>query len=120
MEQRLTFFTVMVDTTTLDAGPQIGSLCPVERYNIRASHYTTSKLLGVGISIGLTRLFYQLRDAWLVAGAESSADALASLLDDAGLDHALALSQQLRAAGLNVETPQIGRAPCREIVFQYR
>ena len=36
--------------------------------------------------------------------ADSSVDVLMALLDDAGLDHALALSQRLRAAGLNVET----------------
>lgn len=69
-----------------------------------ASHYSKSKLPGVGISIGLTRLFYQLREAGLVGTADSSVDVLMALLDDAGLDHALALSQRMRAAGLNVET----------------
>src|SRR3546814_11749381 len=100
----LDYYTGMVYETTLDAWPQIGSICSGGRYDNLASHYTKSKLPGVGISIGLTRLFFQLRDAGLVAGAESSVDALVSLLDDAGLAHALALSQQLRAAGLNVET----------------
>ena len=58
----------------------------------------------MGISIGLTRLFYQLREAGLVGTAASSVDVLVALLDEAGLEHALALSQRLRAAGLNVET----------------
>jgi histidyl-tRNA synthetase len=58
----------------------------------------------VGISIGLTRLFYQLREAGLVGIADSSVDVLVALMDDAGLDAALAMSQTLRAAGLNVET----------------
>jgi histidyl-tRNA synthetase len=40
----------------------------------------------------------------LIETAESSVDVLVSLMDDAGLDAALALSQKLRAAGLNVET----------------
>src|SRR3546814_12732727 len=92
----LDYYTGMVYETTLDAWPQIGSICSGGRYDNLASHYTKSKLPGVGISIGLTRLFFQLRDAGLVAGAESSVDALVSLLDDAGLDHALAPSQQLR------------------------
>ena len=71
------------------------------RYENLAGHYTRSKLPGVGISIGLTRLFFQLKDAGIVDTAASSVDALVALLDDAGLDHALGLSQRLRAAGLN-------------------
>src|SRR5690606_26929271 len=100
----LDYYTGMVYETTLDAYPQIGSICSGGRYDNLASHYTKSKLPGVGISIGLTRLFFQLRDAGLVAAAESSVDVLVALRDDASLDHSLALSQQLRAAGMNVET----------------
>jgi len=100
----LDYYTGIVYETTLDANPGIGSICSGGRYDNLASHYTKSKLPGVGISIGLTRLFWQLREAGLVQTADSSVDVLVTLFDDAGLDHALALSQQLRAAGLNVET----------------
>ncbi len=100
----LDYYTGMVYETTLDANPGIGSICSGGRYDDLAGHYTKSKLPGVGISIGLTRLFWQLREAGLVAAAESPVDALVALFDDAGLDDALALSQRLRAAGLNVET----------------
>ena len=100
----LDYYTGVVYETTLDAYPQIGSICSGGRYDNLASHYTKSKLPGVGISIGLTRLFYQLREAGLVGTAASSVDVLVALLDEAGLEHALALSQRLRAAGLNVET----------------
>ncbi len=100
----LDYYTGVVYETTLDAYPQIGSICSGGRYENLAGHYTKSRLPGVGISIGLTRLFYQLREAGLVATADSSVDVLVALLDDAGLAHALALSQRLRAAGLNVET----------------
>ena len=100
----LDYYTGIVYETTLDAYPQIGSICSGGRYDNLASHYTKSKLPGVGISIGLTRLFYQLREAGLVGTADSSVDVLVALLDDAGLDAALAMSQRLRAAGLNVET----------------
>src|SRR3546814_5973323 len=116
----LDYYTGMVYETTLDAYPQIGSICSGGRYDNLASHYTKSKLPGVGISIGLTRLFFQLRDAGLVAGAESSVDALVSLLDDAGLDHALALSQQLRAAGLNVETQMEPRKLAQKLQYADR
>lgn len=100
----LDYYTGVVYETTLDAYPQIGSICSGGRYDNLASHYSKSKLPGVGISIGLTRLFYQLREAGLVGAADSSVDVLVALLDDAGLDAALAMSQRLRAVGLNVET----------------
>ena len=100
----LDYYTGVVYETTLDAWPQIGSICSGGRYENLAGHYTRSKLPGVGISIGLTRLFFQLRDAGLIDTADSSVDVLVALLDDGGLAHALGLSQRLRAAGLNVET----------------
>jgi histidyl-tRNA synthetase len=100
----LDYYTGIVYETTLDAHPQIGSICSGGRYDDLASHYSKSKLPGVGISIGLTRLFFQLREAGLIATADSSVDVLVTLLDEPGLDQALALSQQLRAGGFNVET----------------
>ena len=116
----LDYYTGIVYETILDAHPQIGSICSGGRYDNLASHYTRSKLPGVGISIGLTRLFFQLRDAGLVAGAGSSVDVLVALLDDAGLDQALALSQHLRAAGLNVETQLEPRKLARQLQYADR
>ena len=113
----LDYYTGIVYETTLDAYPQIGSICSGGRYENLAGHYTKSKLPGVGISIGLTRLFYQLQEAGLVGTADSSVDVLLALLDDAGLAHALALSQRLRAAGLNVETQLEPRKLAKQ--FQY-
>lgn len=113
----LDYYTGMVYETTLDEYPQIGSICSGGRYDDLASHYTKSKLPGVGISIGLTRLFWQLRDAGLVDMADSTVDVLVTLMEDAHLDHALALSQRLRAAGLNVETQLEARKLGRQ--FQY-
>ncbi len=100
----LDYYTGIVYETVLNAHPDIGSICSGGRYENLASHYTKSKLPGVGISIGLTRLFWQLREAGLIATADSSVDVLVSLMDDSGLDAALSLSQRLRAVGLNVET----------------
>jgi histidyl-tRNA synthetase len=113
----LDYYTGVVYETTLDAYPQIGSICSGGRYDDLASHYTRSKLPGVGISIGLTRLFYQLREAGLVATAGSSVDVLVALLDDEGLAHALALSQRLRAAGLNVETQLEPRKLAKQLQY---
>lgn len=116
----LDYYTGLVYETTLDAHPQIGSICSGGRYDNLASHYTKSKLPGVGISIGLTRLFWQLREAGIVATAESSVDALVTLLDEEGLDHALALSQRLRAAGLNVETQLEPRKLAKQLQYADR
>jgi histidyl-tRNA synthetase len=116
----LDYYTGIVYETLLDAHPQIGSICSGGRYDNLASHYTKSKLPGVGISIGLTRLFYQLREAGIVSAADSCVDVLVALLDDAGLEHALAASQRLRAAGLNVETQLEPRKLARQLQYADR
>ena len=99
----LDYYTGTVYETTLDAYPQIGSICSGGRYENLAGHYTKSKLPGVGISIGLTRLFWQLREAGIVSTAESSVDVLVGLMDEARLPDSLAIAQALRAGGVNTE-----------------
>ncbi len=116
----LDYYTGLVYETALDAHPQIGSICSGGRYDDLASHYTKSRLPGVGISIGLTRLFFQLREAGVIAAADSSVDALVRLMEDRDLEHALALSQQLRAAGLNVETQLEPRKLARQLQYADR
>jgi len=116
----LDYYTGIVYETTLDTYPQVGSICSGGRYDDLASHYTKSRLPGVGISIGLTRLFFQLRDAGIVPVAESSVNVLVALLDDSGLDDALALSQRLRGAGLNVETQLEPRKLARQLQYADR
>ena len=61
----LDYYTGTVYETVLNDYPQIGSVCSGGRYDNLAEFYTNKKLPGVGISIGLTRLFYQLRQAGL-------------------------------------------------------
>ena len=116
----LDYYTGIVYETVLDAHPGIGSICSGGRYDNLASHYSKSKLPGVGISIGLTRLFYQLQEAGIVATADSSVDVLVALMDDAMLADALALSQQLRAAGFNVETQLEPRKLARQLQYADR
>jgi histidyl-tRNA synthetase len=116
----LDYYTGIVYETFLDAHPQIGSICSGGRYDNLASHYTKSKLPGVGISIGLTRLFYQLQKAGIISTAASSVDVLVALMDDAMLPDALALSQRLRAAGLNVETQLEPRKLAKQMQYADR
>lgn len=58
----LDYYTGTVYETTLLDHPEIGSICSGGRYDNLAEYYTNKKLPGVGISIGLTRLFFVLQD----------------------------------------------------------
>jgi histidyl-tRNA synthetase len=99
----LDYYTGTVYETTLNDHPQIGSICSGGRYENLASQYTKSSLPGVGISIGLTRLYWQLRDAGLVNTAQSTVDVLITQMDAAQLPAYLALANELRSAGIATE-----------------
>ena len=113
----LDYYTGTVYETTLDDHPQIGSVCSGGRYENLASHYTKSKLPGVGISIGATRLFFQLREAGILSGAESSVDVMVGLMDEARLADSLDIARQLRGAGINAEVQMEGKKLAKQ--FQY-
>ena len=68
----LDYYTGTVYETLLRDYPKIGSVCSGGRYDNLASYYTDKKLPGVGISIGLTRLFYQLKESNIIKSEESS------------------------------------------------
>jgi histidyl-tRNA synthetase len=113
----LDYYTGTVYETTLDDYPQIGSICSGGRYENLAGHYSKSRLPGVGISIGATRLFYQLREAGIIKDAESSVQVLVGLMDEARLSEALQIGSELRAAGLNTEVQLEARKLAKQ--FQY-
>ena len=73
------------------------------RRNSLAGHYTKSHLPGVGISIGATRLFWQLREAGLLGAAISTVQVLVTMMDEAQLPAYLELATQLRNAGITTE-----------------
>ncbi|MEX0757497.1 MAG: histidine--tRNA ligase [Acidimicrobiia bacterium] len=99
----LEYYTGTVYETTLDAHPEIGSVCSGGRYDDLASLYTNTRLPGVGISIGLTRLYWQLREAGLVGAGSTSVAAYVTVMDDESLNSALRLATSLRAAGINTD-----------------
>ncbi|KFN52187.1 histidyl-tRNA synthase [Arenimonas malthae CC-JY-1] len=113
----LDYYTGTVYETTLDEHPQIGSVCSGGRYEDLASHYTKSKLPGVGISIGATRLFWQLREAGILSTAESSVEVMVGLMDDARLADSLDIARRLRAAGINAEVQLEAKKLAKQ--FQY-
>jgi len=99
----LDYYTGTVYETTLNDHPEIGSICSGGRYENLASHYTKSKRPGAGISIGVTRLFWQLREAGLIASGHSTVQVLVAQMDEAELPRYLALASELRSAGINTE-----------------
>lgn len=99
----LDYYTGTVYETTLNDHPQIGSICSGGRYENLAGQYTKSHLPGVGISIGLTRLYWQLRDAGLINTAQSTVDVLVTQMDAAQMPAYLALASELRGAGIATE-----------------
>ncbi len=68
----LDYYTGTVYETKLIDYPQMGSVCSGGRFDDLASYYTDNKLPGVGISIGLTRLFYQLKENGLIKNESDS------------------------------------------------
>ena len=113
----LDYYTGTVYETTLDEHPQIGSVCSGGRYEDLASHYTKSRLPGVGISIGATRLFWQLREAGIVSTAERSVEVMVGLVDDSRLPDSLDIARRLRAAGINAEVQLEAKKLAKQ--FQY-
>lgn len=100
----LDYYTGTVYETVLDDYPDIGSVCSGGRYDDLASYYTKTKLPGVGISIGLTRLFTQLLEAGVISvDTESPAQILVMVIDDDGLPAALETATELRNANIKVE-----------------
>ncbi len=100
----LDYYTGTVYETLLKNYPEIGSVCSGGRYDNLAEHYTKEKLPGVGISIGLTRLFYQLSEAGLLG--EMKQNVLTQLLvvpiGDT-LETCAAVARRFRDAGIITE-----------------
>ena len=100
----LDYYTGTVYETTMLDHPEIGSVCSGGRYDNLAEYYTDKQLPGVGISIGLTRLFYVLQEQGMLNEALNSAPADALILPMTGdLGPAAALATQLRQAGVRTQ-----------------
>ena len=100
----LDYYTGTVYETTLLDYPEIGSVCSGGRYDNLAEYYTEKQLPGVGISIGLTRLFYVLGEQKLLNPDLNTAPAdvlILPMTDD--LSHAVALATLLRENGVRTQ-----------------
>ena len=100
----LDYYTGTVYETTLLDHPEIGSVCSGGRYDNLAGYYIEKQLPGVGISIGLTRLFYVLDEQGLLNPElpNAPADVLVLPMTE-NVGHAIALAEELRLGGLRVQ-----------------
>ena len=100
----LDYYTGTVYETVMLDHPEIGSICSGGRYDNLAEYYTDKKLPGVGISIGLTRLFYVLGEqGYLNDGLVTSpADVLVLPMTE-DLTAAISFATQLRQGGVRAQ-----------------
>ena len=100
----LDYYTGTVYETFLDDYREIGSVCSGGRYDNLAEFYTDRKLPGVGVSIGLTRLFYKLNELNIVKEEEQSiSKILVVSMDEKYQNKALETADALRKAGINTD-----------------
>ena len=100
----LDYYTGTVYETMMTEHPEIGSICSGGRYDNLAEYYTNKQLPGVGISIGLTRLFYVLQEQKMLNEEAGTAPADVLLLPmTEELGPAIELGTKLRGEGIRVQ-----------------
>ena len=100
----LDYYTGTVYETTMLDHPEIGSICSGGRFDNLAEYYTDRQLPGVGISIGLTRLFFVLEDQGYLNDELNTAPADTLILPMAeDMGPAISLATALRAAGVRTQ-----------------
>ncbi len=100
----LDYYTGTVYETRMTEHPEIGAICAGGRYDNLAEYYSERSLPGVGVAIGLTRLFYVLDEQGMLNPQLPTAPADALLLPmTADLAPAVALATKLRAAGIRTQ-----------------
>ena len=100
----LDYYTGTVYETAMLDHPEIGSICSGGRYDDLAEYYTDKKLPGVGISIGVTRLFYVLEEQGMLSDqmVTAPADVLVIPMSD-DLQAAIQTATALRDAGIRTQ-----------------
>jgi len=100
----LDYYTGTVYETVMLDHPEVGSICSGGRYDNLAEYYTEKQLPGVGISIGLTRLFYVLQEQGMLnadAGAPPADVLVLPMTED--LSFAISLATALRKSGVRAQ-----------------
>ena len=101
----LDYYTGTVYETFLDNYKKLGSVCSGGRYENLAEYYTDKKLPGVGISIGLTRFFYQMKKENILKDEPKAiSKILVATMSEENIEYAIGVAEAIRNAGINVET----------------
>lgn len=99
----LDYYTGTVYETFLNEYRELGSICSGGRYENLAENYTDKKLPGVGISIGLTRLFFKLNELNLIKADKKSISNIIIIPMTENKTMPLKLAMELRNLGINTE-----------------
>ena len=99
----LDYYTGTVYETFLNDYRELGSICSGGRYENLAEYYTDKKLPGVGVSIGLTRLFYKLNELGLIKATKKSISEVIIIPMIEELKKPIKLATELRKLGINTE-----------------
>lgn len=99
----LDYYTGTVYETFLNKYREYGSICSGGRYNDLASFYTDKQLPGVGISIGLSRLFFVLNDIGLVKAEKKSISEAIIISMTEDLSYSINIANILRENNINTE-----------------
>lgn len=100
----LDYYTSTVYETFLDSYESIGSVCSGGRYENLAGNFSKQNLPGVGLSIGLTRLFYQFQQLGLVEKYKNKfTDCLVIPMDEKLNFYAIDIANKLKEQGLKVD-----------------
>jgi len=99
----LDYYTGTVYETFLNDYRKIGSVCSGGRFDNLAEYYTDKKLPGVGISIGLTRLFYQLSQMDAIKANRESISKVLIIPMDSEIDDCLKIASKLRESKINTD-----------------
>jgi len=99
----LDYYTGTVYETFLNDYREVGSVCSGGRYENLAEYYTDKKLPGVGISIGLTRLFYKLNELNLIKAEQKSVSQVLIIPMIENLEQPIKLATELRKLGVKTE-----------------
>ena len=99
----LDYYTGTVYETFLNDYRELGSVCSGGRYENLAEYYTDKKLPGVGISIGLTRLFYKLNELGLIKVEKYSMADVLIIPMTGNMEKPIKLANDLRKLDINTE-----------------
>ncbi len=99
----LDYYTGTVYETFLNNYRELGSVCSGGRYENLAEYYTEKSLPGVGISIGLTRLFYKLNELNIIKAEKKAISDILIIPITENLEEPIKLATDIRKLGINTE-----------------